>query len=59
MIVLSKEWLWLNKTTGKKKNKNEGACKYYISTLGGGMGSEGNAYFAYVARGGSTGKMLM
>ena len=24
-----------------------GACKYYMSTLGGG-GSEGNAYFAYV-----------
>ena len=25
-----------------------GACKYYISTLGEGGGSEGNAYFAYV-----------
>ena len=26
-------------------------CKYYISTLGVGGGSEGNAYFAYVVRG--------
>ena len=35
-----------------------GACKYYMSMLG---GSEGNAYFAYVVRGGggSRGKMLM
>ena len=33
----------------------KGACKYYISTLGGGEGSEGNAYFAYVVRG----KMLI
>ena len=30
----------------------KGACKYYISTLGVGGGSEGNAYFAYVVRGG-------
>ena len=28
----------------------KGACKYYISTLGVGGGSEGNAYFAYVVR---------
>ena len=37
----------------------KGACKYYISTLGVGGGSEGNAYFAYVVRGGggSRGKM--
>ena len=27
---------------------NKGACKYYISTLGVGGGSEGNAYTAYV-----------
>ena len=39
---------------------NKGACKYYISTLGVGGGSEANAYFAYVVRGGgSTGKMLI
>ena len=39
----------------------KGACKYYISTLGVGGGSEGNAYFAYVVRGGggSRGKMLI
>ena len=39
---------------------NKGACKYYISTLGGG-GSEGNAYFASGVRGsgGSRGKMLI
>ena len=38
-----------------------GACKYYISTLGVGRGSEGNAYFAYMVRrsGGSRGKMLI
>ena len=30
---------------------HKGACKYYISMLGGGVGSEGNAYFAYVVRG--------
>ena len=29
-----------------------GACKYYISALGVGGGSEGNAYFASVLRGG-------
>ena len=46
-------------TVGKSKVK--GACKYYISTLGVGGGSEGNAYFAYVVRGGggSRGKMLI
>ena len=39
---------------------HKGACKYHISTLGGGGGSEGNAYFAYVVRGwGSRGKMLI
>ena len=40
---------------------NKGACKYYISTLGVGGGSEGNAYFAYLVRGdgGSRGKMLI
>ena len=27
----------------------KGACKYYISTLGVGGGSEGNAYLAYIA----------
>ena len=39
----------------------KGACKYYISALGVGGGSEGNAYFAYVVRGrwGSRGKMLI
>ena len=39
---------------------HKGAFKYYMSTLGGG-GSEGNAYFAYVVRGGggSRGKMLI
>ena len=39
----------------------KGACKYYISTLGVGGGCEGNAYFAYVVRGGggSRGKMLI
>ena len=31
---------------------SKGACKYYISALGMGGGSEGNAYFAYVVRGG-------
>ena len=30
----------------------KGACKYYISTLEVGGGSEGNTYFAYVVRGG-------
>ena len=29
----------------------QGACKYYISPLGGGWVSEGNAYFANVIRG--------
>ena len=40
---------------------HEGECKYHISALGVGGGSEGNAYFAYVVRrvGGSGGKMLM
>ena len=39
---------------------SRGACKYYISTLGVGGGSEGNDYFAYVVRGGgSRGKMVM
>ena len=40
---------------------SKGACKYYISTLGVGGGSEGNAYFAFVVRGrgGSSGKMLI
>ena len=28
----------------------KGACKYYISTLGGDGGSERNAYFAYGVR---------
>ena len=28
--------------------RGKGACKYYISALGVGGGSEGNAYFAYV-----------
>ena len=39
----------------------KGACKYYISTLGVGGGSEGNAYFAYVVSGvgWSRGKMLI
>ena len=39
-------------------NETQGACKYYISTLGVVGGSEGNAYFAYVVRGdgGSRGK---
>ena len=39
----------------------KGACKYYISTLGGSEGSEGNAYFSYVVRGdgGSRGKRLI
>ena len=39
----------------------KGACKYYISALGVGGGSEENAYFAYVVRGGggSRGKMLI
>ena len=38
-----------------------GVCKYYISTLGVGGGSEGNAYFVYVVRGGwgSRFKMLI
>ena len=26
----------------------KGACKYYITPLGGGGGSEGNAYFAFI-----------
>ena len=40
--------------------RGKGACKYYISALGVGGGSEGNAYFAYVVRGGeSRGKMLI
>ena len=33
-------------------NPSQGGCKYYISTLGGGGGSEGNAYQrqdAYIA----------
>ena len=36
-------------------------CKYHISALGVGGGSEGNAYFAYVVRGGggSRDKMLI
>ena len=39
---------------------SKGACKYFISTLGVGGGSEGNAYFAYVVRGGgSRGKMFI
>ena len=40
---------------------HKGACKYYISVLGVGGGSEGNAYLAYVVRGvgGSRGKMLI
>ena len=40
---------------------HEGECKYYISALGVGGGSEGNAYFAFVVRGrgGSRGKMLI
>ena len=33
------------------RGHNKGACKYYISALGVGGGSEGNAYFAYVVRG--------
>ena len=40
----------------------KGACKYYISTLGVGGGSEGNTYCAYVVWGGSEGsrgKMLI
>ena len=39
----------------------QGACKYYISTLGVGGGSEGNVCFAHVVRGGggSRGKMLI
>ena len=42
-------------------DSDKGLCKYYISTLGVGGGSEGNAYFAYVVRGGggSRGKMLI
>ena len=32
-------------------SKGWGACKYYISALGVGGGSEENAYFAYVVRG--------
>ena len=40
--------------------QNLGACKYYMSTLGGGWESEGNAYFAYEVWGvGSRGKMLI
>ena len=35
----------------KKFNFHKGACKYYISTLGVGGGSEGKAYFSYVVRG--------
>ena len=34
-----------------KPDISKGACKYYVSTLGVGGGSEGNAYFAYVVRG--------
>ena len=38
----------------------QGACKYYISALAVGGGSEGNAYFAYVGGdGGSRSKMLI
>ena len=42
-------------------DRGKGACKYYISALGVGGGSEENAYFAYVVRGGggSRGKMLI
>ena len=38
-----------------------GVCKYYISMLGGGGGSEGITYFDYVVRGGggSRGKRLI
>ena len=38
-----------------------GACKYYISELGVGGGSEENAYFVYMVRGGggARGKMLI
>ena len=47
--------------TGQTVSKSKGACKYYISTLEVGGGSEGNTYFAYVVRGGggSRGKMLI
>ena len=34
------------------KHLTKGACKYYISVLGVGGGSEGKAYFAFVVRGG-------
>ena len=37
---------------------SRGACKYYITTLGVGGGSEGNDYFAYVVRGGLEAKCL-
>ena len=37
----------------------KGACKYYISTLGVGGGSEGNAYFFMWLGRGSRGKMLI
>ena len=49
-------------TLSKIRRTYKGACKYYISTLGVGGGSEGNAYFAYVVgggSGGSRGKMLI
>ena len=39
----------------KSERIGKGACKYYISTLG---GSEGYAYFAYVVRGGLEAKCL-
>ena len=44
-----------------KMMATKGACKYYISTLGGCGGPEGDAYFACVVRavGGSRGKMLI
>ena len=50
-------WLIAKSIYGWKK----GACMYYISTLGGGGGSEGNAYFAHVVRGGggARGKMIV
>ena len=51
---------WVNtRILSYGSDRVKGVCKYYISTLGVGGGSEGNAYFAYVVRGGSKGKMLI
>ena len=36
---------------GRSLTGNKGACKYYISTLGGVGGLTRNAYFAYGVRG--------